>query len=71
MQNIANITNLVLDKDIVQISNKFINKKLEGKIKSIDGNGTNNQNQSVTNIYNYLESNPGKVQYLILFCLTE
>ena len=71
MQNIANITNLVLDKDIVQISNKFINKKLEGKIESIDGNGTNNQNQSVTNIYNYLESNPGKVQYLILFCLTE
>jgi len=71
MENIANITYLVLDRDIVHISNKLINYQLEGKVKSLNENMTNNHNQSVTNIYNYLESNPGKVQYLILFCLTE
>jgi len=71
MENIANNTSLEINKDIIMISNIFKQDEDLKINKFSKENSIKKQNQSLSNIYNFLEENPGKVQYMILFCLTE
>lgn len=72
IQNISNKTNLIIEKDIVKIDEKFnlFNNKIikENNYKEDKDNDINN---TMNSIFDILEENPGKIQYLIVFCLSE
>ena len=65
MQHISNKTNLIVDKDIVKINQGFnlYNNKINNFIDKNE--------DTISSIFDILEENPGKIQYLIVFCLTE
>jgi hypothetical protein len=79
MQNISNKTNLILEKDIIKIDkgfNLFNNKYIKNKENKNNHNHNNEENKedndnSMNSIFDILEENPGKIQYLIVFCLSE
>ncbi len=68
ISNLANDTNLIVNEDIVKMNyphNKIFLEE-NSTISNIDEN-----NQTLGNIYEYLENNQGKVQYMVVFCFSE